>query len=134
MKIKDLALWISVPLVAYVSIFLSVAVCSVLLLLTLPLKVPLLYEYQMSIYGGVSAFNFVVSGAYIAPSHKDLAAILLFVLGGYLSWEMLGGTVEEEEYLLLLVTYSFGLIGVVFVHFKLKHNNRLQTDAATPRD
>lgn len=135
MKGKNVALWVLTPFVSYLSLFVAIGVCSVILILLIPLEVPVSEKTRLSLFGSVSAFFFVVSGAYIAPAYKMYAALFLFFVGAYISWDILGGFKEpgsiKLDYVPLVVTYLSGLTGIVFVNYTMKHNKSFEDDAGT---
>ena len=128
MTAKLILNWVLVPIIAYAALLVAVSVCSVILILLLPLAntgIPVDIFIQPT-YGIVCAFSFVVSGSYIAPNYKIHTSFVLLALGIQLVWQM--SEIKDEEYYLTIFLPSVlsGLVAVYYVYHKVKHNKSLQ--------
>lgn len=71
--------------------------------------------------GALISFSFIVSGAYVAPSHKLFSASVLFLVGVIISWEFLYGRTKTDsitpDYIPMIATYSSGVLACVLIFY-----------------
>jgi len=80
------------------------------------------------VIGALISFSFIVSGTYVAPSHKSFIASLLFITGVIISWDFLSSRTKIDsvtpDYIPMIATYSSGVLACLLAFYWIQRERK----------